>query len=184
MATRVHAEIFFDDRLARRKSASQRQRTVRLLASQIEWLDGTLRWRSGRLAWTHSRGELAPTAADFVAAQRALHHLARYPDACDRAFGDGAAWLQLRQEQLEQAKRLSALRIADPDALIEAAVKAEPLVIQSLAEMLPAEALCLDPLPFSPSQTLLKSAKAARAPVARCPDAGYTLRSVRFSLRG
>lgn len=145
-------------------SNPQRVRTVRLLATQTDWLEGSLYWQDGRVAWKHSRGLLTPTAADLAAAQRALYQVARYPHASDRAFGDGAAWLERRQLHLDYAKRLCLLQAPD---LAFLARQRSPEALASLAELLAAEALCQNMLPASPSQALVRAAASQSEAVVR-----------------
>src|SRR5579859_448687 len=144
----------------RGRTQNKRVLAVQVMVGETAWLDGRLRWQGGRVVWASTRGPIAPSGADLALAQRRLNQIARYPRTAACVLGDLAAWRRGRLAQLALAKRLHTLAAPDLPALV--AQVPDPAAIGALAALLPAEALCLNPLPAAPSAALLAAGPAAQ----------------------
>src|SRR5438552_4194732 len=128
---------------------------VRAMAGETAWLDGRLVWHQGRVAWETPRGPFSPGPGDLALAQRRLGQIAGSPRAAARALDDAPAWLARRFVRLETAKQLHALAAPDLPMLARRARAGDSAAISHLAGLLPAEAMCLNDLPASPSAALV-----------------------------
>ena len=131
-----------------------RRLAVRMLVARLAWLDGVPVWSGGRIAWEEAGGAAAPDPSDLARAQRCLHKIRQYPHAAPLVLGDSYAWLEQRQQCLERVKRLAALREPNIPALIGRAGAGDGDAPARLAALLPAEAVCVNPLPVSPCRAL------------------------------
>jgi hypothetical protein len=159
----------------RARDKTQRRRNpllaVRAMAGEIAWLDGRLHWQAGRVAWLTEAGAKLPTPDDLALAQRRLYQIAGFPVAAPRALGDAAGWLAARQARLEVAKQLQPLHEPDLATLAAATPTRDERAIGRLLALLPAEALCVNALPASPSAALLICGGAAAPGLLRiCAD--------------
>lgn len=143
------------DGRARRGDVRNPYLTVQAIAGETAWLTGRLGWQDGRIVWQTDKGSVQPQPGDLALAQRRLYQVRRYPLAARRVLGDVDQWLAARQAALELAKRLQPLRAPDL-ASLGAARPANPSArLDRLVDLLLAEALCVEPLPGSPSTSLL-----------------------------
>ncbi|MFL5733103.1 MAG: hypothetical protein ACJ78Q_07850 [Chloroflexia bacterium] len=144
---------------ARSGLASRRFRkrllAVRAMAGETAWLDGRMTWYEGRVAWETPRGPFSPGPGDLALAQRRLGQIADSPRAAARALDDAPAWLARRVARLEIAKQLHTVAEPDLPALVARVQVRDPHATRRLAALLPAEAICLNDLPLSPSAALL-----------------------------
>jgi hypothetical protein len=148
------------------RRSSKRALAVRMMVAETAWLDGEPRWHGGRVAWASQGRLLTPGASDLALAQRRLYKIRRYPISADLVLGDSAAWAARRRERLELAKRLRAIVAPDIRALERQARAHDPNAAQRLAELLIAEAVCLNSLPVSPAAALLACGQRAQAALA------------------
>lgn len=128
---------------------------VRMLVAKLAWLEGLHYWRGGRVAWVAPDVELAPGPSELSRAQRSLNKLRQYPIAGPQALGDAEDWMAERQTRLELAKWLATLSAPDLDAVVDSARAGSRAALERLANLLAAEALCVDGFPASPAAGLL-----------------------------
>lgn len=110
---------------------------VRLLVARTAWLDGRHYWRDGSVSWDIPGESVIPDAAVLSRAQRHLNKIAGFPNAARLVVGDLPLWLEQKRERLTRLAR-----------------QRDASVAPELAQLLIAEALCLNTLPESPSAAL------------------------------
>ena len=137
------------------RKGTRRVLAVRALVARSGWLDGHLRWQDGRVVWEHAGIVYVPAPGDFAQAQRSHYQIRRYPISADLALGDHQAWLAYRDARMALAKRLLPLNTPDLAGLIRQARSGSRQALAQLAELLPAEALCVNALPYSPVTVLV-----------------------------
>lgn len=135
---------------------------VRSMIREIAWLEGVVRWQAGRVVWLHpQRGTFAPTPADLARARRRLEQIERRAAVARLVVGDLPAWLEQQHAHLAVATLLAPLVAPDLPGLVAQVPDNDPALIRRLADLLPAEALCSNPLPASPAHTLRACGRAA-----------------------
>lgn len=143
----------------RQQSRRYRKRVlaVRAMAGETAWLEGMPAWGDRRVVWETDRGVVAPTRSVIALAQRRLGQIGGSPRASRQALGDTDSWLSNRFARLEDAKYLAALDEPELAAICTPTVlqQRDPRVLQRIAAVLAAEAVCMNELPASPSHALL-----------------------------
>ncbi len=135
---------------------------VRSMMREIAWLDGVVCWQAGRVVWLHPQhGTFVPTSADLARAQQRLERIARRAAAARATVGDLAAWLEQQHARLAAANLLAPLVAPDLHDLAAQLPDNDPDLLQRLADLLLAEALCSNPLPASPAHALRDCGRAA-----------------------
>lgn len=145
-------------KLDRQQSRRYRKRVlaVRAMAGETAWLEGLPLWHHTRVVWETDRGIVTPTRSVIALTQRRLKQIGGSPRASRHALGDPDSRLSHRYNRLAAAKSLLALdepQLVDLCAPI-ALQHRDPRVLRRLAAVLPAEAVCLNNLPASPSGAL------------------------------
>jgi hypothetical protein len=131
------------------------------MAGETAWLDGQIEWHEGRVAWRHETGLTTPTISDLSIAQRRLNQIRGYPAASCRALGDVGTWLERRLAGLELAQLLQGIYEPELPTPAKEARAGDPQAIRRLVSLLVVEALCTDPLPVSPSASLVRCGQSA-----------------------
>lgn len=155
-----------DSATASRRRRPKRVLVVRMLVAKTAWLDGICYWQDGRVVWKHASGTLSPSVSDLSFAQRDLNKIRSYPFASKAALGDPERWLAARLARLELAKQLSGLAGTRFPAQTDRP-RGEDVSFARLADLLLAEACCVNPLPISPSTLLAAGGPGAAAALAQ-----------------
>lgn len=148
----------------RAKPRSRKIHATKLLVAQTSWLDGVLRCQEGKVAWEHDGTAYVPESEDIAKTQRLLYKLKRDYEASSKVVGDFDAWMKERSARLELAKSLKQIDFAEIKTRIEKS-KIPEVVIPVLLQVLIAEALCVNALPFSAVLAFLKIGTVAVPPL-------------------
>src|SRR5436190_4802116 len=97
---------------------------------------------------------MSPGPGNLALAQRRMNQVGASPRAAERALDGASAWLARRSARLAAAKQLHVLAAPDLTELVRRAEARDPSAIHRLAELLSAEAMCLNDLPASPGAAL------------------------------
>lgn len=184
-AADLYAKALSSHRSERIRVRSRHRRASRLavlaMAGETAWLDGMIVWHEDQVAWQVGERFVTPDGPAISLAQRRLNQIASHPHAAAQALGDLTGWLERRHLRLELAKGLHTSAAPDVPDLMRAARAGDASAVRRLAALLPAEALCLDGLPRSPSAALVARGRAAIEPLwemlrrAHVPLAGRAL---------
>ena len=109
----------------------------------------------GKLSGRRTKQDTVPDAHELSRTQKCLNKIGGFPNAGPIVLGDARAWLTRQREKLELAKRLRELSGTDITHLAQEARRRNPAVAIQLTRLLIAEALCLNPLPAAPSESLI-----------------------------